>query len=70
MTDILVYKCGTSVKIKNIDLKGFITGISIRDERITYEISYFMNNTYYTHNFCEYELEIYPFSDKIQIGFK
>ena len=70
MDNILVYKCGTPVKIKNIDLAGFITGINIEDERITYEVSYFMNNTYYVHKFCEYELVIYPFSDKVEIGFK
>jgi hypothetical protein len=70
MTDITVYKCGNEVKIKKIDLNGFITGINIRDNRIMYEVSYFMNNTYCAHWFCEYELLFSVSNETMTIGFK
>lgn len=64
-----LYKCGTLVNLKNININGYITGICIRADNITYEISYFMNFTYCTHWFNIYEFEVVNDS-KMSIGYK
>jgi hypothetical protein len=69
MSQLIVYACGTQVKIKNIDLRGYITGISIRENMILYEVSYFMNNSRYSHWFYEYELD-FNTNEKLEVGFR
>jgi hypothetical protein len=69
MADIIVYKSGIYVQIKNINVNGYITGIIIRDDRILYEVSYFLNDNYCSHCFYEYQL-CFVQPEKITIGFK
>lgn len=66
---LMVYRCGSEVTLKNIEIKGFITGINIRDERVVYEVSYFMDGKYYQNWFCNYEIECQE-SNKIKVGYK
>jgi len=64
-----IYKCGTEVIIKNIDIVGYITAVIIRFNNVTYEISYFLNNIYYQSWFNEIEFELKNKVEKINIGF-
>jgi hypothetical protein len=64
-----VFSCGTEVKLNHTDIKGYVTAIIIRDNRVTYEISYFSNGSYYSHNFSHYEFSSIK-DNKIKIGFK
>jgi len=66
----IVYKCGQKVKINDIDIYGYITGINIRNNNIMYEISYYMNNNYYTHWFYDYQLDFGKNGIKVKIGFE
>lgn len=67
--ELELYRCGSSVIIKLINIQGFITGICIRDNRITYEVSYFLNNQHCIHWFSDYELDFEPKPKKQTIGF-
>jgi hypothetical protein len=63
---MLIYKCGTKVKIHNYE--GTIVGICIRFGNISYDISYFVNGdqkTVWLH-----ETEFTTESTKQKIGFK
>lgn len=53
--NITVYPCGTQVELNACRAVGYITAISIRQSAITYEISYFMNNTFLSSWFCDFE---------------
>ena len=67
---IEVYECGSVVNIKAINLKGYLTGICIRDGRITYEVSYFSDGNYKQSWFCDYEIDFDSTAQKIGIGYK
>jgi hypothetical protein len=41
--ELELYRCGSIVTIKLINIQGIITGICIRDNRITYEVSYWIS---------------------------
>lgn len=43
MNNIEIYECGTDVTVKEVNIKGVITGACIRYGRVTYEVSYFFN---------------------------
>jgi len=64
-----VYPCGTRVSLLDSDYHGVITGISIRDKRATYSVSYFEQGAYKENTFCEYELAVDAEAKKEAIGF-
>jgi hypothetical protein len=41
-----VIPCGVEVILKRAEYSGVITGISIRGNRVTYEVSYYESGTY------------------------
>ncbi len=65
-----IYACGTPVIIKNLDVNGLITGISIRFSRVSYEISYFYNGDQKIIWMDEIEFNIREYEKKSIIGFK
>jgi hypothetical protein len=67
--ELIVYRCGSKVLINDINIQGYITGISIRDNRVMYEISYFLNNTYLSTWFYDYQF-CFDNIEKMKIGFK
>lgn len=64
-----IWPCGTEVKIKRTEYDGIITGVNIRDERITYEVSYFESGSYKSVWFCEYEFTPIEYTIRQRIGF-
>lgn len=65
-----VHKCGAKVAISlNHDSDGLITAISIRFERVSYEVSYFNAGEYKQVWLDECEFTILN-GDKQKIGFK
>lgn len=50
-------KFGDKVKIRLLELDGFITAICIRGEHKTYEISYFSNGEYNQKWFEDFEIQ-------------
>lgn len=64
-----VWPCGTEVKIKRAGYDGVITGVNIRDERITYEVSYFESGSYKSTWFCEYEFTPMVHAIRRKVGF-
>ena len=66
---IEVVKCGTKATTKMSQIEGIVTGISIRFNRATYEISYFHNGEYKSVWLDESEFEIGECL-KGRIGFK
>jgi hypothetical protein len=70
MDQTIIYKCGQKVKINDINIFGYITGINIRNNNTMYEVSYYMNNNYYVHWFYDYQLDFGDESIKIKIGFE
>jgi hypothetical protein len=71
MNTILVYPCKTRVLIKDINIAGYITGINIRNNNITYEISYFIDKGCFTNCFYDYQLIFDGENqEKIEIGFR
>jgi len=58
-----IVKCGTKIITICGEMKGIVTGVSIRDESVSYEMSYFSNGT---HNTCW----LYRYEFKIDIQFK
>jgi len=61
--------CGTDVILKRATYSGVITGISIRDTRVTYEVSYFENGSYKAGWFSDYEFCVEQNASKVKIGF-
>jgi hypothetical protein len=64
-----VIKCGSMIRTKLGELSAIITAISIRFDRITYEVSYFYNGEYKCVWLSEDEFSI-DVDDKQKIGFK
>lgn len=63
-------KCGSTVEIINSKYSGHITGISIRDDRISYGISFFENGVHVEKWFQEYEFRLCDINEaRINIGF-
>jgi len=62
--------CGTEVILKRSEYSGVITGISIRDNRITYGISYYEIGVYKEVWFCDYEFLVGADVVKRPLGFK
>ena len=52
-----VIKFGDLVKIKLLELNGYITAICYRGEAVTYEVSYFSNGEYSQKWVEEFEIE-------------
>ena len=50
-------KFGDLVKIKLLELNGYITAVCCRDEYITYEVSFFSNGEYNQKWFEKFEIE-------------
>lgn len=50
-------KLGQRVKIKLLELHGFVTAIILRPGNTSFEVSFFSNGEYYQRNFEEFELE-------------
>lgn len=48
---------GQRVKIKLLELHGFVTAIILRPGNTSYEVSFFTNGEYSQKNFEEFELE-------------
>jgi hypothetical protein len=69
MNEIFAYKCGTPVAIKGPCFAGTITGIQIRDGRVTYEVSYFKEGDYISCWFADYEFKPINKQKKVKIGF-
>lgn len=65
-----VYHCGTEVALKRSEYVGVITGISIRETSISYEVSYYESGVYKDNWFKEYEFIVIGESKKENIGFK
>lgn len=65
-----VIPCGVEVILKRAEYSGVITGISIRDNRVTYEVSYYESGTYKNNWYCDYEFSIDKEQSKRIIGFK
>lgn len=66
---INIYKCGTKV-ILNDNIKGVITGISIRFNNVTYEISYIYDGQHKSEWVYECEFVLGEKVKKEKIGFK
>ena len=64
-----ILACGTEVILKRSKYEGVITGITIRENRVTYEISYYEGGTYKTNWFCKYEFTVGLDVNTIEIGF-
>ena len=65
---MIMYPCGIEVDIKVLNVKGFITAICIRETKIAYEISYFVNNEYKQIWLQDYEFSTERKRD-LEIGF-
>lgn len=66
---MVIVKTGTPVITKSGSISAIITGVCIRDESISYEISYFGVGEHKTAWIYRYEFEI-DTSHKTQAGFK
>ena len=64
-----ILKCGVNVIIKLANIKGMITCCSIRFDKATYEITYFINGEQKTIWVNQNEFEIED-SETLKIGFK
>lgn len=65
-----VIPCGTEVVLKRADYHGVVTGISIRDSRVTYEVSYYESGTYKSNWYCDYEFLVSGEQTRLPIGFR
>jgi hypothetical protein len=63
-----VYNIGDRVRIRDLDIKGRVSGIYITKEEITYNIRYFHNNEPKNIYFNSSELELIP-SEEVPLGF-
>lgn len=63
-----VIPCGTKVETVISKIPGIITGISIRYDYVTYEVSYFTNNEYKS---CWLQAAEFNASanEKVKVGF-
>ncbi len=64
-----VFKCGVYVIIKLANIKGLITCCSIRFDKVSYEITYFIGGEQKTIWVNQNEFEIED-SETLKIGFK
>jgi len=64
-----VIPCGVEVVLKWSEYHGIITGISIRDKRVTYEVSYYEAGTYKSTWLCDYEFTTGADQSRVVIGF-
>jgi hypothetical protein len=65
---VTVYKCGIKVITVIGNIEGMITGVSIRFEKVQYEVSFFYDGEqrcYWMH-----EQEFITNEEKVKIGFK
>lgn len=69
MNELQIIKCGTEVLTKLSKIVATITGVSIRFDTISYEISYFNNGEHKTAWIYEHEFTI-DNVEKIKVGFK
>ena len=67
--DFDVIKCGARVTPKLSNIEGIITCISIRFEKISYEVTYFYNGDFKVVWCHEDEFEVGKGGDKQKIGF-
>ena len=65
-----VYGCNTEVILKNSNIPGIITGITIRNLSVTYEVSYFTKDEHKYIWINEYEFTTEIKRKKKEIGFK
>lgn len=66
-----VYKSGTKVNIIGCEnLPATITAVTLRDNLIKYEISYFHDSQYMSVWLSEYEFSVEEENNKVKIGFK
>lgn len=63
-----IVPCGTQVTSKLSNVNGIITGISLRFNNISYEVSYFSGHEY--KQIYMYECEFTTTTSKETIGFK
>lgn len=68
MNEILVYPCGTMIITKLGKFEGMITGIFIRFDKISYEITTVISGEPKTFNYYEQEFE--TDEQKKPIGYK
>jgi len=68
MTELKILPCGTQTETIIGNIKGMITGISIRFNYVNYEFTYMLNGELKTYWLREYELKFE--GDKQKIGFK
>lgn len=69
MSNIKIYRFGTMVETVLGKLPGMITGCTIRDTRITYEIQYFVDGKFESQWMSEVEFRV-GFPPRQSIGFK
>ena len=67
-----VFQCGTQVILKNSNYEGIITAINIRDNRVSYEVSYYEVGIYKSIWISDYQFieDAFKNNNKIVIGFK
>ena len=65
-----VIPCGVEVVLKRAEYRGVITCISIRDNHVTYEVSYYESGTYKSNYYCDYEFIVSAEQTKVPIGFR
>lgn len=66
---IKVYPCGTPVNIRIGETPGYITGIRIRGNEVSYAVSYLLGDSYEEKWFYPYELIFLGPEKEKKIGF-
>lgn len=64
---MIILKHGTRIRTVVGNLDGFVTGVSIRDQAVLYEISYLVNGKF--ESSWLYRFEVEPQSEKKPAGF-
>lgn len=67
---MIVYSCGTKVNIRLLNKSGFVTGICIRGQNITYAVGYDSGGKHQESWFTEPELVFSGNAVVEKIGFK
>lgn len=70
MENLIVLKCGTIAVTEVGDIRGIITAVSIRFDKIVYELSYFSNGDYKVMWIHREEFSVDDSAQKNKIGFK